>query len=448
MLIMFLVVILVACQEKTADQESERSYSFRLLGEDQLLADIHDLRNKLDTTHFNLYHKHSKAEFDSVFRMLETDLSDSMDQAQFFLHLLPVFEMMEDAHSALIFPFNYSEEFSEQGGRFIPLKFFIKDETIYVKENLADQEVPLYSTVKAINGKVSSEILEDLHMIWNPEIPEGEDGSMAYFLPHLLYPLYEFDSVFHVELETLQGQKFVIALEGIALNEIPKNKRPDFEFRSPEYGIGLLTINRCEDKEGFASFCDSVFSVMQVEKYTDLIIDVRDNGGGSTFHGDTLFTYITDRKFSQYPKVEMKLSPYSRPGLDSVYNVMYDSDLEHAVDNPKRFTGEVYLLQNIESYSSASVLAATFQCYNMGITVGQETGGVQVFFDEPILLELPNSGLQFLASYQLRWCPCGTETHRGIIPDHIVEWNIQNEVDGIDTELEFTLDLIRIKADQ
>ena len=139
----------------------------------------------------------------------------------------------------------------------------------------------------------------------------------------------------------------------------------------------------------------------------------------------------------------MKMSPMVNNDLDTIYFEEHNQQTERSYDNPKRFLGDVYMIANQNSFSSATMLAATFKCYEMGTLIGEETGGVEIFFDEPILMTLPNTGNRFLASYQYRWCACGQNTDRGIIPDYESIWSKQDKIDRVDTEMELIQQLIK-----
>ena len=418
-------------------------YAFKAYSQKKLKADVTTLYQQLDSVHFELYHAHSKAQFDSVYTEVIKGISAPMNAFQFFWNCeLPLFNLMNDAHSAAIFPFDLNTTFSDQGGRFLPLEVEIHEGKAYVRRNLSQDSIPLYASISSVNGIATSQIIAQLSKLANYERSEAENSYMAYFFPRILYWLYGFDKNFKVELLTQNGEHQSFDLAGIALSGFKRPRKPYYEFHYLDNSIGELSINACEGRDRFASFCDSVFTVLAKNKTPYLVIDVRDNGGGSTFHGDTLFTYLSKQAFTQYWDVEMKLSRQIDPQVDSTHFVKYDAQVPSMHHNPKLFEGKTFMIANQNSFSSAAMLAATFKCYEMGTLVGQETGGVQVFFDEPQLLKLPNTGLKFLASYQLRTCPCGSEVDRGILPDYEVEWKLEDKMKGIDSEMELIKALI------
>jgi hypothetical protein len=378
-----------------------------------------------------------------MFSQLDSELLDSMNLVEFYWHILPVYSMLKDAHSMLVFPFDYSREYESQEGEFIPLEIEIRNEIIYVKKNLSGALIPLYSAIISINGVLSADILANLKRLANHEIPESEAYLMSLMFKRVLYPLYGFDESYAVLYVTPGNEIGNIQLDGILLSEFKKRSVPNYSYEELNDCTGVLTINLCEGKNEFPKFCDSIFVNLNKNKIPNLIIDVRNNPGGSTFHGDTLFSYLTKKKYTQYPQVKIKMSSHVDPENDSTYFLTYDDDVERSYRNPEVYTGNVYMIANQNSFSSATLLAATFQCYKIGPLVGQETGGVQVFHDEPVLQTLSNTGIRFLVSHQYRWCPCGEEIDRGIIPDYTVSWSKEDAINGIDSEMEFIIELIQ-----
>lgn len=422
--------------------QQQHYYKFQTFSPTDLKSDLKSLYGKLDTAHYNLYHLHSKKEFDSIYQNIYDGIDHPLNAAEFYFQLLPLFNLLQDSHSMLGFPFSYSKEFSKQGGLLIPIKVFIADNKIYVSENLSTTLFPLYSEITSINGKTSNEILNTLHLMINREQQESESDYMAFFFQRILYPVYGFDKNFTLEIVTPDKQTKQITLSGIPLENFPHIEQPNFSSRYLDKSIAVMDINACEDKEQFGYFCDTVFKSLNKNNISSVVIDLRDNPGGSTFHGDTLFTYLTANKFTQYTKQSIKYSPYSNPKSDTVYTQTFSDNLEQSHTNTNLFKGNVYMLVNRNTFSSASVMAATFQCYKMGTLIGQETGGTQIFFDEPIEFKLTNSGLRFLVANQVNYCPCGTDWNKGIIPDKIVAISITDKAKEIDTEMEFVKTLI------
>jgi len=445
LLAIFMIVLVAACTTPAPKAQTTSRYTYPTFPPEQLREDLDVLVRQLDSVHYDLYHAHPKATFDSLHHVLRAGLVKPLDAMGFYRHVLPLFGLIRDAQTLLAFPYDHVRSYAKQGGRFLPVQVDIHDGRVFVKRVLNAHTIPPYAEIMAINGTPMRDIVKELRTLGNHERPWSEEDYMAFLLPRMLNAWYGFDSTYTLELRLPTEPKREVTLAGVPLDSLSLPARPLFSFRDVGESIGVLDIDRCEDKAHFAPFCDSVFTVLKEQHYSTLVIDLRDNGGGSTALGDTLLTYLTDRKFTQYPRVSIKYSRFQYPNVDSTHTITYDADIARAVQNPKRFTRGVYVLVNEFTFSSATLLAAAVQCYGLGTLVGRETGGTQIFFDEPVLLQLPHTGQRILASHQFRWCPCGERATEGVHPDVEVPWRHADRMNGVGAELEEVKRLLREK---
>lgn len=223
---------------------------------------------------------------------------------------------------------------------------------------------------------------------------------------------------------------------------------------------------------------ENIFQEIKARGSQDLIIDLRDNGGGSSEMGDRIFSYLHEGKLIQVSKTRIKvsseiLSPAYAKTLErfvkadearkySAYlqrkyagreGMIVDlhGEEEDEEDEPLRrpnafFSGGVFLLVDNGSFSSASMFAAAFRDYSVGTILGYETGGVPSHFGEMYPFELENSGILCGVSYKqfLNPKPRPGDDEHGVIPDVPMSDKLlrayQKEDDPV---LAFTLDHIK-----
>ena len=445
-----MIAFMVSCSQKdddTTEKGREGEYNFKTFPANELKADLRQLFNTLDSVHYNLYHAHSRKEFDSVYHSIEQKLNRPMNGIEFYLALLPMFNLLQDAHSILVFPLDYTKDYTAQGGKCIPLKLACVRRKLYIIEDYSGKGIPPYSEVRSINDKPATAIIKDLHMLYNPENKSAEDDFISFFLPRMLFPLYGFDKEYRLEIITPGFKNRKYNLQGVSYEVYPVQQEHYFRFYKLDEKTAVLDLNSFEHEAGFATFCDSVFGVIKRDKIENLVVDIRDNAGGNHFHGDTLLTFISSQPFTQHHKAGVKLSKQVYPEIDTTIFKIYEKPVNRLVKNSLRFNGKVFLITNQNTFSSAALLAATFKCYKMGTIVGQETGGTEIFFDEPALFTLKNSRQSFLVSHQLRWSPCAFTNKRGTIPHYVTPFNVNDKVNKRDTELEFIRQLLTKTAD-
>jgi len=88
--------------------------------------------------------------------------------------------------------------------------------------------------------------------------------------------------------------------------------------------------------------------------------------------------------------------------------------------NHFRFTGKLFLLTDKTTASAAATFSGIFKEKNLGVIIGEETGGTIDYFGDYWELSTPNTEITFCISPKQFIQYGGTEFKRGVIPDHLV----------------------------
>jgi C-terminal processing protease CtpA/Prc len=218
-----------------------------------------------------------------------------------------------------------------------------------------------------------------------------------------------------------------LTIPGMTFKEIEKRMlsdkpREEVTYRTlPEEKIGILTLN------GFRSIYEPVkqaFRQIQEDGVQNLIIDIRENGGGRIESLDQFMNYLTDQ-------------PYQK---------CYKCAFIHPWENiENRYQGHVYLLIGPDSMSAAVSLANILQDHQLAILVGEETAQTSSFCGYVMIggEPLPKTGLIYMVSGMCYVRPNGIVDGRGVIPDMIVKTTINDKITGSDPVLDYTLKMIR-----
>lgn len=118
---------------------------------------------------------------------------------------------------------------------------------------------------------------------------------------------------------------------------------------------------------------------------------------------------------------------------------------EEPVIEEFEFKGDVYLLINRDSYSAASSFASTFQCYQMGTIIGEETGGTKIFRANAIYEKLPRTGIGISMATTKNYTTCYDQELEGVKPTMYFTPTIFGLTSNLDTQLLFTLNVIKLK---
>ena len=166
-----------------------------------------------------------------------------------------------------------------------------------------------------------------------------------------------------------------------------------------------------------------------------LILDIRDNGGGSMTNVDLLAArFITERTLLGY------ISHKTGPGKDD-FSKPYAYYLDPAPEYRIRWTKPVIILTNRSTFSAANNFVSIMQYLPNVRIVGDRTGGGSGM---PFSGELPNG-------WGIRFSACSVTDARGLITENGIEPSEGCKVDmdpeqaarGIDTILEFAIRLLQ-----
>ena len=258
--------------------------------------------------------------------------------------------------------------------------------------------------------------------------------------------------MYQVEMKTKNGLKKLPlnAMTHKELKEIRAAIKKDeqamvkepYSYEMKNDSVMILYFNECvqENFQEYKEFISKMFSRARSENVRHLIIDNRYNGGGSSGTSDEICRYLTDKPFigchkmivrigvmlkedSQDIEKEAEENPWiaeilSNPDTLLTY-VPSPEDYGQPYADSLRFTGKTYLLNSHKTFSSASWLAFVFKYYQMGITIGEETGGVNISSGEVRTFNLPHSELQMVLPMKIFYMIGATDDSpiHGVLPD-------------------------------
>jgi len=255
-------------------------------------------------------------------------------------------------------------------------------------------------------------------------------------------------------------------------NPIKEKDKTYYTYSSlPDQKIGIIDLRQFVDLDRFKNFLKETFARIQKEGITDLIIDLRENGGGFSELLDPLLGYITNKPVVGGLHFEIKVSKqikdyyrstlrwyvkwlpiqYVHPTWRKIWSadegdmVSIERQPKKPENNPSRFDGQIYLLIGPKTYSTAQGFAAAVQDYKLGTLIGEETGGTACSFGEWYPFDLPNTRLWVFVSTKRIPRPSGICDGQGVVPDYEVNQSLEDSNQGIDTIMKFTEDLIRVK---
>lgn len=431
-----------------------------------------------------LYKYHSKQQTDSVFDDNRQRITGKTSYRDFYNILWNVIDYTGSCHNKLAYPDSLDKAISRQK-IFFPLPLKHISGKLYSTSSLTT--IPFGSEIVSVNGEDAATFAQKSARYLSTD-GHNTTGKFAFletdWLPFYVYLAYGEQKSFSVKYKsngkimsaTLPATDYKTAATNHKQRFIPPGMAEsdeDYTFQYLSASTGLLTVNtfgmggpESEGHKQYAVFLNSLFSGLKAKNIKNLIVDVRQNGGGNDPNDLLLYSYLTQRRFrentgactlfntvplkeyyveedeGEIEELEQELKEEHSVLKDGRY---YQNDLFNPVWKPKAnaFSGKIYLLISPNVASAGSLFAAMVKSDDDTVVIGEETlGGYYGHTGHiPVTYRLPNTGLLLTFSIvdleqDVRKIP-DQSPGDGIRPDHKVLQTIEDYVGGKDTVLEF-----------
>jgi hypothetical protein len=429
-------------------------------------ADLKELYETLQASHFNLFVHCPKSEYDRHYQLLLGKLNEPISNFHLQVVLQKFMAYGRVAHSRIDFPSLEFERYRTSGGGVLPLLVKIRAGRAFVVADFGEATDPSITPgaeIIAINGKPFREWRERLLAHVSADNDRLADTLMELRFSALLW--LELGAVDAFDLEVRDGIGEVRTLRRISRSRErmqaaqarqPKRLALDWstrEARMLEADIAYLRPGPFFDSRPdaadiwdpteFAAFIDTSMAMFAKASARALIIDLRDNPGGDNSFSDLLARRYADQPFSFASTFRIKVSAAAiasnakrlQPGDTSISSEFAKAYAAHKpgelVDFPipkvdptpktERFPGRVFLLINRYSYSNTVMLAALSQDFHFATIIGEETADLASTYGamEQFTLSRSKIVVGFPKAHIVR--PNGDETSRGVVPDIAIE---------------------------
>jgi len=208
-----------------------------------------------------------------------------------------------------------------------------------------------------------------------------------------------------------------------------------FEYKELPGGIAYVYIGSFADK-GIVTQFDEAFD--DIRKAQGLLIDVRDNGGGSSSIGYQVIGPLTDKPLATSRWKTRKYMPSFRAwGEEEEWYEGTHDPVQPRGDDP--FLGPVVVLSNVGTVSAAEDFLIPLHASGRATLVGGRTAGTT---GQPLIIKFPGGA----AAICTKWdsYPDGREfVGVGVIPDVEIYPTPQDIADGRDLVLEKGIEVLK-----
>jgi Peptidase family S41 len=375
--------------------------------------------------------------------------------------------------------------------KILPMKVFSTDDRMWVVEGLDSaqaQAIPAGAQLVRLNDKPVSEVLK---RYMNHQSSDGYNQSLGRRLINkdlffnYLYRKYFFaDTVVNVAWLDSLGEEHSSVVQAVPDRQLKPistvtrdssirilystGKGKQYFYVHPDNPkVGVLRISSFRGKGN--KLYRRAFRYMRRHAVDHLVIDVRDNLGGSFSSSVTLAQYLVDSSFSMRLSRPVFRTWRHQPFLNHPRRVgsflMFDvfnpnprwikkGRVHYRLKyKPKRrwhYEGHAYVLINGFSFSASSLMAAYANERSSAIMIGQETGGgarsnngMQI-----PLFKLPGSGIRLRIPQMNLDYRLGKDYGRGVWPDIATYPTIETVRAGRDLEWEAVWMLVKKAEEQ
>ncbi|AZA55284.1 S41 family peptidase [Chryseobacterium sp. G0201] len=476
------IIVLASCSSLRKNQKQTTNY----IPPEKLKEDVDFAYYKLKQMHPQLYQYISKKDLDFKIDSLKQTLDKPLTPTQFYFRLQPIVTSIRQGHLSLQAPNELSkDDFLRIKKRlFTRFRYRIQDNNLYIVENRDSlYNIKPGTELISINNIPVSLYLEKYKKLISSD---GFNTTFQpYYLKDMFFHFYTLENgiLDSAKIETSyndQKQTFVLHREKEPVlcdkkKEITNSTNNNFYNRSFKFldednSVAYLKIKKFSHSAS-DKFYKSTFAEIKEAKTSYLIIDIRDNYGGSLEEINELYSYLATKPFVliKPSQLNSSLTPlqtnYFKKSTALEYAVKgvtyptyvflkalntykgkdgksyYKIKADHVTQPDKNaFQGKIFILVNGGSFSSSSIFSSKLKYDRRATLVGEETGGandgsVAGFYSYQVL---PNSRLTL---------PIGlllvnpniilSNTQKGVIPNVIIPQTLQDIIEKKDPQLDW-----------
>ena len=312
----------------------------------------------------------------------------------------------------------------------------VEDKAIIVdlgtSEDIEKAELKRGDEITHIDGRSVQEILEqDVYPYIFASTPQGRD--LEAYGKLLEGPR---DSPVNIRIRSLNGATRDLTLTRRSKwEEKPWTQLSNFEYKERSDGIIYVALRTFGSEEVVKQF-DQIFQ--KVRKATGLIIDVRENGGGSTSNAHGIISYLTDRPLKgSHWRTRQYMPSFRAWGQEEKWHEGEHDPVQPGEESP--FLGPLMVLIGPGTVSAAEDFLIPLHHSGRATLVGERTAGTT---GQPLLIDLTGGRARICTKRDIY--PDRREfVGIGVIPDVEVHPTREDFANGRDAILEKGLEVLR-----
>ncbi len=466
---------------------------YRKIPKQALQADFLTFRHILEEGHPGLYWYTPKDSIDYYFDVTYAMITDSMTEQKFRPLLSYLLSKIQCGHTSARYSKKYSSYLDTARQQQFPLSIKLWDDTavVYANLNWRDSVLKKGTIVTGIDDRPISFYRDSLfqflsmdgHGIINKYQTLSNLGSFSGWYRNIfgLTPRFKinyldssekertvFIPVFDPQKDTTRDT-LLINYKKTDRKERRQNSRAAVRNLELDKGTSTayLTLNTFIRGRGLTTFIRKSLRRVRSHQMNNLVIDVRNNGGGNVGISNLLTRYLVDHRYkladslyavnkkSSYGRYiannfwnRLSMTFITRKRSDGKYHFGY---FERHYFSPRKryhFNGDVYVLTGGNSFSATSLFARALKGQRNVTLVGEETGGGSYGNNAWLIpdVTLPKTGLRFtLPKFRMVVDKNAVKNGRGVLPDAFARPTVESIRNNVDLKMNVAKQLIAQK---
>lgn len=386
----------------------------------ELIEDLDFLYNNILNIHPEPFQHISNKKFENMKKQIDKKVDEDCSIEKFYILTAPLVAALQDGHSVMAIPITMNRiSYLNNGGLVFPLRLEIDSiDRFIVKANMSNcVNIKTGEEIISINGIKSKSIIHRFQGLFGCENNVIKSIQLRDYISTLLWYIYHFEDSYDLEVNQ-EGKINRYHVDGISsivakskMKELlPPNSIKEFDL-SVCKNKAILKIKSFYATKRLTDFLYDSFSIIDSAGIDSLVIDLRDNLGGRSASIDTLLSFLTNKPYELYSKIDLKISDRIKKNyaecaspLLSVIDSMntgsiYSYSSGVVCTNRERdiYRGHVDVILNMASYSASLTFASTIKALKRGRLLGY-TDYPDSYSGDFILLTLPNSKLEVYLS--------------------------------------------------
>lgn len=418
----------------------------------EIHADLAFLKERIEEIHPNPYKFTDQNRFQAIYDSLY-QVERSLTVKQTFAHFLNLTRALQCGHTSilvderLIRPNNVNPQF-------LPMDVVVFGEKIYVSRNLSENNSLVKGTeILEIEDIPIPKLLKNLTK-YTFQNGDGQNADVeAYYLQRnfrrLLYLFFDEQDELHLKVKIGNEAKTIIVktqpLAYLREMEAERNPIQNAEFYKNIYlteldaKTDILRIRSFDGNEfengNFKTEIANIFKKIAQKQSKNLIIDIRNNAGGGLDYADEMLKYLLKKPYQKYQISSTSMIKQKKKG--------YEASRFYEPTNNHKFEGNVYVLVNEGTFSTAVYLATHLQSQQVGVCVGTTCGGASDGSSAGDFTSfiLPNT--KFTVNLPLLKINYNATTNKQLKPNYEIHQSFDDFLQGEDSVFDFTKNLIK-----